>query len=349
MSDNRGPDSPNVVTELSQALELMIQGLQSADYEFASDIGRQILRQQPRNARVAGLMALICQKSGQLADAEKYWRLAFEVEQAAARGAAGGSAYEAADAARATLIDARTSILNSPNLPPPGPDRDALTWPIDTMLGLNPTYYSQSGQDRFIATKFFGAAERGVFVDIGAHDGITGNNTLHFEKFRSWTGLCIEPSPHQFQTLVRRRSAECLNAAISNFSGKAKFLEITEGLHQMSCLVANVRPNMSKLLDARPDSRYREIEVPVTTFAEFAASKNLVRVDYCSIDAEGAELDILRGIDFGLTKFGVISVENPAQSNENLEQIRQFMSAHDYSYVKTIGSDDIFVAQSFSA
>jgi len=41
-------------------------------------------------------------------------------------------------------------------------------------------YYSQYGQDKFINNVVFNNKQRGNFIDIGAHDGITFSNSFFF-------------------------------------------------------------------------------------------------------------------------------------------------------------------------
>jgi len=41
----------------------------------------------------------------------------------------------------------------------------------------------------------------GIFIDIGAFDGMEDSNSLFFEETRNWTGICIEPSPLEFNKL----------------------------------------------------------------------------------------------------------------------------------------------------
>ena len=42
----------------------------------------------------------------------------------------------------------------------------------------------------------------GFFLDIGAHDGVTGSNTFFFEKL-GWDGICLEPIPSVFDKLKK--------------------------------------------------------------------------------------------------------------------------------------------------
>src|SRR5207253_2043963 len=54
-------------------------------------------------------------------------------------------------------------------------------------------YHSQHAQDRF-ADKFLLHGKRdGIFVDIGAYDGVALSNTYYFE--RNWVGVAFASSP----------------------------------------------------------------------------------------------------------------------------------------------------------
>lgn len=68
-------------------------------------------------------------------------------------------------------------------------------------------YKSQSFQDIVLDRWMFEGARDGVFVDIGAADGVSFSNSYFFEKERGWRGLCIEPNREDFARLERNR--EC--------------------------------------------------------------------------------------------------------------------------------------------
>jgi hypothetical protein len=74
---------------------------------------------------------------------------------------------------------------------------------------------SQLGQDK-IVDEYLGGKGNGVFVDIGAYDGVTFSNTLMLERERGWTGICIEPLPDIFAELRKNRRCICVQACIGN-------------------------------------------------------------------------------------------------------------------------------------
>jgi hypothetical protein len=73
-------------------------------------------------------------------------------------------------------------------------------------------FYSQNNQDKIINHLL--KKKNGVFLDIGANDGITISNTYYFEKKLNWTGLCIEPIGEVFNILSTNRNCLCLNCGV---------------------------------------------------------------------------------------------------------------------------------------
>ena len=64
---------------------------------------------------------------------------------------------------------------------------------MDKKINMERQYFSQFGEDKWIVDNLRYPLE-GIFVDVGASDGINGNNTYFFEKM-GWQGLCIDADP----------------------------------------------------------------------------------------------------------------------------------------------------------
>jgi len=52
------------------------------------------------------------------------------------------------------------------------------------------TFYSQFGEDYFLDLLF--PHNNGVYIEVGADNGLSGRSTYFFEKKR-WNCVCIEP------------------------------------------------------------------------------------------------------------------------------------------------------------
>lgn len=66
-------------------------------------------------------------------------------------------------------------------------------------------FYSQFKQDDFLENYIFNGYKKGFFVDVGAHDGVSLNNTLYFEKENDWTGINVEPIKSVYDKLVKKK------------------------------------------------------------------------------------------------------------------------------------------------
>ena len=70
---------------------------------------------------------------------------------------------------------------------------------------------------------------------------------------------------------------------------------------------------------------------------------NINKVDYFSLDVEGGELEVLKGIDFKKINIDAFSVEHNNYQDPKI-QIRQFLEANNYNLTKDVGvSDSYFI------
>jgi hypothetical protein len=60
--------------------------------------------------------------------------------------------------------------------------------------------------------------KNGIFIELGAHDGIIQSNTAYFEYKYNWSGILIEPSFNQYELCkINRKNSIVLNyACVSN-------------------------------------------------------------------------------------------------------------------------------------
>ena len=201
--------------------------------------------------------------------------------------------------------------------------------------------FSQHGQDRFVyETLFKGRAEPGIFVDVGAYDGVTYSNTLLLERC-GWRGICIEPIPAAFEKLKASRSAICVNCAVADRAGDATFVEVEMPApyeRMYSGLKANFDEHHAKVIRDHGSSLVT-YKVAVRTLREILTAYGLTRVDYLSIDTEGSEWKIVRDFDFTVFGVAAVSIENNARD----DKLRRHMAQRGYRLVKSFGGfDDLF-------
>lgn len=103
-------------------------------------------------------------------------------------------------------------------------------------------FYSQFKQDKFLHQKVFNGKREGVFVDIGAHDGVSFSNTYFFEKSLGWKGICVEPIPEVFERLKNNRTAICFQGCICDKYETASFLRVKGYAEMLSGILENYDP-----------------------------------------------------------------------------------------------------------
>ncbi len=204
----------------------------------------------------------------------------------------------------------------------------------------SPRYFSQVGQDEFLDQQIFGGRRGGVFVDIGAFDGVEFSNTWYLERDLGWNGLCIEANPTVFARLTRNRKCKCLNVCVSDTCGVGTLVlfpdaEMFTGLART--VLAADRPRKERQeVSAR---RRQEVEVQCVEPNRLFREHGLRHIDYLSLDAEGMDFAILKAIDLTAFDIDVISIENNGFAFGY--HLMDFLDARGYDLVGIIG-DEIY-------
>jgi FkbM family methyltransferase len=211
-------------------------------------------------------------------------------------------------------------------------------WALEKSFHWHERYFSQAGQDKRIKDAFFKNCRDGFFLEIGAFDGVTGSNCLHFEKFMGWDGIAVEPSKTQFAFLQKNRQCRTINKAVGFGDDTVKFIEVVQGLLQMSGVDTEDFARTKSLVDGDKASRTVSYQIETISVMEMVGGRS--EVDFMSLDIEGAELKVLESIDFDALRIRVIAVENNIVGEP---KFRHFFDKIGYRYYDTVGYDEIYL------
>ena len=119
-----------------------------------------------------------------------------------------------------------------------------------------------------------------------------------------------------------------------------EFIEVIEGLTQMSG-IDDDNYSAKLIIQSNKKNKFNKNKMKTSTFEKSVLTKE---IDYLSIDIEGAELDVLKSINFKEYIIKVISVENnnPEKINFNL-----FLKENNFSFFDRVGQDEIFYNNKF--
>lgn len=150
---------------------------------------------------------------------------------------------------------------------------------------------------------------KGFFVDIGAHDGLSGNNTKYFEEIH-WDGICIEPHPKVFKNLAANRTCRVENVAIWKEDTEIDFLAVSGYPEMLSGIVESYDPRHRARVEREIVSMGGSSELVKVKALKFDSLGLPSKIDFLSVDTEGSELHILDNVDFSRYDIRVICVEN---------------------------------------
>ena len=207
--------------------------------------------------------------------------------------------------------------------------------------------YSQHNQDYIVFQKFFKGKINGVFCDVGANHPLYINNTRYFEEL-GWSGYAFEPLPHMQLFWKKHRKAKFFPYAASDNEGDVTFTTVKNesGWEDMLSYV-------KKTSKVKYDYKTEDITVKTRVLKNVFREESITEIDYMSIDVEGHELQVIKGIDFTKVKVKVLTIENNFggagdESHYGDDQIRNIMFENNYIlWGRIVGLDDIFVRSDF--
>jgi FkbM family methyltransferase len=143
----------------------------------------------------------------------------------------------------------------------------------------------------------------GTYVDVGGGHPVADNVSFWF-YLKGWRGLVVEPQEPVAAIYkgVRPRDhvVSCLAGRVD---GEAEF-HVVDRLHGFSTTVREHAAGAAQF-----GAGYTTIRKPVRTLAALCAEAGLDRIDFLKIDVEGAEADVIAGMEFTRWRPRVVVVE----------------------------------------
>jgi len=215
---------------------------------------------------------------------------------------------------------------------------------------------SQWQQDWFVYQNFFHgtdldreheAARAGIFVDIGAFHPIHLSNTFFFEHCLGWKGLCAEPNPSWGPYFgAYRPNCKVVPHCVWNHPRSVVMSfekDPIEAYIQGNNTEGDDGAVGSGAVPIKGNSTRPQFAAECRTLEDILTAEGLQRprrIDYMSVDAEAAEVEIFRNFPFDKFDITVVSVEVQAQNYYELDTI--FLSAG-YAKLAVLGGDHVFL------
>lgn len=193
----------------------------------------------------------------------------------------------------------------------------------------------------FVHNEFFYNVKNKFFIDVGASNGLDGSNSSLFEFYLNWNGICIEPNKIQYDKLIKNRKCKTYNCCVGNNDTIKEFWEIQGSISSLSGLKETYdQRHIDRLNHEVADAGDVVIkkDIQVKKLSTIMNENNIKYVDYLSVDVEGAEMQVLEGIDFDNHFIDVISMED----NGYTDKPKEFLLSKNYKFITKVCADMIF-------
>jgi FkbM family methyltransferase len=200
--------------------------------------------------------------------------------------------------------------------------------------------YAQNYEDVMLYRALKGV-EKGFYIDVGAMDPILDSVTKAFYE-RGWRGINIEPVPQWYEKLALDRPEDTnLNVAILDRPGMVHLHEVADtGLSTFDGTLAERH---------RAEGGYQAQDIPVTamTLDMVLEEHPLPEIHFLKVDVEGAERQVLEGINLERTRPWIILVEatKPLTQEQDYDVWEHLITDKGYLFVHFDGLNRFYVAR----
>jgi FkbM family methyltransferase len=190
------------------------------------------------------------------------------------------------------------------------------------------------------------AFRNGVYFEAGANDGLDQSNTAYLERYYGWRGVLVEAIPHKYvQCRLNRPRSRTVHACLVSGGDAQDYVEMKYA-DLMSVSASSVLNQDEHVESARKFIGLEQGLVgerflaPAKTVSQIFDECGLSVVDLFSLDVEGAELDVLSGIDFTRhrPRTFLIETEDPVSLTRILARADYLplgqVSQHDFLFVE---------------
>lgn len=179
-----------------------------------------------------------------------------------------------------------------------------------------------------------GPVQDGIFLELGACDGVLYSNTKMLEDHYGFSGILIEPVEKFYQDLVRNRSkSKCFNCAVSD-SNSATVEYV--GTNACSGISSTINKGAMQYVDSQVLR-----QVPNRKLSEIIADTPFAYIDIMIVDVEGGEMRVLKSMDWDFPVFIVIVEAHSGEVEEN-QRIADFMYSKGFVFKERQRGNHVF-------
>ena len=210
------------------------------------------------------------------------------------------------------------------------------------IFNINPQevrFYSQQDEDKYIIQYLLKEKiNDGTYLEIGACDGLIYSNTKTLEDYFGFQGILIEPQPNYFKKLQVNRGEqnELYNCAVSNSDlDEVEFI----GNNPEGGIMEKINTDLLKY-------NWNSYKVKNRKMKNILKNSKFNYIDFMVIDVEGAELSLLKTIDFSFPIFCII-IEAHSNQQEKNKIFGDYLRSNGFMYKERQRGNEVWINNNY--
>ncbi len=190
-------------------------------------------------------------------------------------------------------------------------------------------YTSQYGQEKVIES--LTKDHKGIFIEVGAWNGIELSNTYYLEKIKDWTGILIEPIPDKVEQLKHNRWSHIFDGCLYDKNQLVEFHHILGYSEMASGIMNEYHPKYKERILNEVNHfklQINTIQKNGITLNSLCDKYNLKHIDFLSLDCQSLELNILKSYDPTKNTIKTICLD---MNGFNVDEIKEWMEDNNYA------------------
>ena len=197
-----------------------------------------------------------------------------------------------------------------------------------------------------IVTEKYLNYDSGFFIEVGGADGYTQSNTWYLEKYKNWKGVLVEPNPDSAEQCRNNRPASAVfnYALVDRDCEDSEITMLRRVVYQgdpglmTAAKDSPLRNNSEWMQPATSTDTTEEFTISTATLDDVLESLDVTNVDFFSLDVEGYEVQVLKGLTLEkyLPKVMLIEWHDDIQTIldvvSNTHKMTEQLSKHDYVF-----------------
>eukprot|EP00471_Norrisiella_sphaerica_P012303 CAMPEP_0184500092 /NCGR_PEP_ID=MMETSP0113_2-20130426/43617_1 /TAXON_ID=91329 /ORGANISM="Norrisiella sphaerica, Strain BC52" /LENGTH=491 /DNA_ID=CAMNT_0026888311 /DNA_START=69 /DNA_END=1545 /DNA_ORIENTATION=- len=193
---------------------------------------------------------------------------------------------------------------------------------------------------------FFRNQDKGFFLEVGGNTGKEGDSMTWIFRKKGWDGIAIEAAPLLYAQLhTDHKGLSSMEGALCDS------FKVVEFVGQSGCC-AGIKTEMSEshigaFLSNEIDDDASRTKVNCVTLTTATEALGVQVIDFLSLDVEGAELSVLKGVDWARIQIRAILVEVGGDEKKD-EELRSLLrskgfSKHDFKSVSSPALNELWI------